>query len=255
MTMNSMKRETEKLKKKIKQAPRILKFRGKRVVHSVDWRWADWTTLPGEFIPLMINSDSTPHDWYRDYLALMSELQDPLYGGEICWNCAIHQAQSAKKEIDRFTKLWEGEGGEAAKEQQRKELGEKFRLSSEKDEALRDVEWRVFNELGEANNRTCKVVNYFKCPYGEERRKLIDNGSLAYEIWQHIKWYEHHWNNNHTITAAKSEMKWYHYGEPGIIDVTSLDDIVKALDDGRFDKIVEEHERYMKENGWEIYAL
>jgi len=246
MTMNSMRRETEKLKKKIKQAPKILKFRGRRVVHSADWTWADWTKLPGEFIPLMINPHSTPPEWYRDYLALMHELQDPLYGGEICWNCAIYQAESAKKEIDRSTKYWEEEGGEVSKE---------IRVSIEKDEALRDVEWRVYNELGEANNRTCKVVNYFKCPYGEQRRQLIENGTLAYKIWQHIKWYNHHWNNNHTTTPAKSEMKWYHYGEPGIIDVTSLDDIVKAMEDGRFDKIVEEHERYMKETGREIYAI
>jgi hypothetical protein len=240
-----MRRETEKLKKKIKQAPRIRKFRGRRVVHSVDWTWADWTKLPGEFIPLMINSESTPPDWYQDYLALMHELQDPLYGGEICWNCAIYQAQSAKKEIDPSTTYWKEEVGEASKE---------IRVSIEKDKAFQEVEWRVYNELGEANNRTCKVVNYFKCPYGEERRKLIDNGSLACEIWEHIKWYDHHWNNNHTITAPKSEMKWYHYGEPGIINVTSLDDIVKALDDGRFDKVVEEHERYMKETGRKIYA-
>jgi hypothetical protein len=42
-------------------------------------------------------------------------------------------------------------------------------------------------------------------------------------------------------------LKWYHYGEASIIDVTSFDDIVKAIEDGRFDRIVEEHERYMKE--------
>ena len=246
--MNSMRRETEKLKKKIKQAPRIRKFRGRRVVHSVDWEWADWTKLPGEFIPLMINPGSTPPEWYKDYRALMQELQDPLYGGEICWmNCAIHQAQFAKKEIDRSTKYWEEQGEEAAKERLRKNWGEKFSSSIEKNEAFQEVEWRVYNELGEANNRTCKVVDYFRCPYGEERRKLIENGSLASEIWEHIKWYDHHWNNNHTITPAESEMKWYHYGEPGIIDVTSLDDIVKAMEDGRFDKVVEEHERYTKQ--------
>lgn len=244
--MNSMRRETEKLKKKIKQAPRILKFRGKRVVHSVDWKWADWTKLPGEFIPLMINPGSTPHDWYQDYLALMQELQDPLYGGEICWvNCAIHQAQFAKKEIDRSTKYWEEEGGHVDKE---------IRVRVEKHKAFQEVEWRVYNELGEANNRTCKIVDYFKCPYGEERRKLIENGSLASEIWEHIKWYDHHWNKNDTLKATESEMKWYHYGEPEIINVTSPDDIVKAIEDGRFDKIVEEHERYMKETGREIYA-
>ena len=42
--------------------------------------------------------------------------------------------------------------------------------------------------------------------------------------------------------------------EPEIINVTSLDDIVKAMEDGRFDKVVEEHERYMKETGRKIYA-
>lgn len=245
MTMNSMRRETEKLKKKIKQAPRIRKFRGRRVVHSVDWEWADWTKLPGEFIPLMINPGSTPPEWFRDYLALMSELEDPYYGGEICWNCAIYQAQSAKKEVDRNTEYWKEEIGNLPKE---------MRVSVERDQALRDVEWRVYNELGEANNRTCKVVNYFKCPYGEERRKLIDDGILASEIWEHIKWYDHHWHKSHSLTAPNSELKWYHYGEPEIINITSLDDIVKAMEDGRFDKIMEEHERYMKETGRKIWA-
>lgn len=243
MTMNSMRREAEKLKKKIEQAPRIRKFRGRRVVHAVDWEWADWTKLPGEFIPLMINSDSTPPGWYRDYLALMGELQDPLYGSEICWNCAIHQAQHTKKEIDSNTKYWAKEKGKVSKE---------IRLGVERNEALRDVEWRVYNELGEANNRTCKVVNYFKCPYGKERRDLIENGSLASEIWENIKWYDQHWNKDDTFKAPESEVKWYHYGEPEIINVTSLDDVVKALEDGRYEKIEEEHERYMKETGRKI---
>ena len=85
-------------------------------------------------------------------------------------------------------------------------------------------------------------------------RDLIENGSLASEIWEHIKWYDQHWNKNDAYQAPESESKWYHFGEPEIINVTSLDDIVKALDDGRFEKIVEEHERYMKETGRNIYT-
>ena len=238
MTMNSMRREAEKLKKKIREAPRIRRFRGRRVVHSVDWEWADWSKLPGEFIPLMINAGSTPREWFRDYLDLMSELQDPLYGSEICWSCAIFQAQHAKKEVESNTEYWAEEIGKLSKE---------MRLGVERNEALRDVEWRVYNELGEANNRTCKVLNYFKCPYGNERRDLIENGSLASEIWENIKWYDQHWNKDNVHKAPESESKWYHYGEPEIINVTSLDDIVKALEDGRFEKIIEEHEQYMKE--------
>ena len=185
----------------------------------------------------------------------MEKLQDPTWGNQICWSCVVHQADHAKQQIDRFTKYWEEHGGETAKEQHFQEMGEKFRLSYQKEEALRDLDWRVFNELGEADNRSCKVVNYFKCPYGEKREEFIENGLLADEIWQHIKWYDRHWNHDDTYTPSGSELKWYHYGEPQIMDVTSLDDIVKAMEDGRFDKIVEEHERYMKETGRERWAV
>ena len=230
----------EKLKKKIEGAPRILKFRGRRVVHSVDWTWADWTKLPAEYIPLMINSESTPSDWYRDYLALMSKLQDPDYGGDICWRCAIHQAQSTKHELDQSTKYLEEEENKNPKE---------ISPNAKRNNALKEVEWRIYNELAQANNRTCAVVNYFKCPYGKERRTLIENGTEAYELWQQIEWYNEHWNGTPTMQPPKSEMKWYHLGEPAIINITSLDDITKATSDGRLNKITLEHERYLKETG------
>jgi len=185
----------------------------------------------------------------------MEKLQDPTWGNQICWSCVVYHADHAKGQIDRFTKYWEEHGGEAGKEQHFEEMGEKFRQSYLKSEALRDVEWRVFIEIAEANNRTCKIVNYFKCPYGEKRQEFIENGLLAEEIWQHIYWYDIHWNEGHTFEVSPSESKWYHYGEPALIDVTSVDDIVKAMEDDRFDKIIEEHERYMKETGREIWAL
>jgi len=48
-------------------------------------------------------------------------------------------------------------------------------------------------------------------------------------------------------------MKWYHFNEPDILDVTDLDDIMRSLDDGRFHKILEEHERYMRETGKKVW--
>jgi hypothetical protein len=50
-------------------------------------------------------------------------------------------------------------------------------------------------------------------------------------------------------------MKWYHYNEPPIIDVTDYDDILRAIDDGRLDTIITEHLRYMKETHCEIWNL
>jgi hypothetical protein len=44
-------------------------------------------------------------------------------------------------------------------------------------------------------------------------------------------------------------MKWYHFDEASIIDVTSYDDVMKALDDGRLERIIAEHEKHTDETG------
>jgi hypothetical protein len=50
-------------------------------------------------------------------------------------------------------------------------------------------------------------------------------------------------------------MKWCYFNEPPIIDVMNYDDLVRAIEDGRVDKIIQEHERYMKRTNREIWAL
>jgi hypothetical protein len=195
----------------------------------------------------MINPHSTPADWYQDYLSLMAHLRDPDYAHAVCFTCAIAQAQSAKREIDRIAKYWEEQGGESARQEQLRMLREQTRRSSEKQDRMREAEWRLYNEAGGADNRTCEVMNYFNCPYGEEYDDLIENGSAVSEVWEHIRWYDTHWNRSHTYSPSASEMKWYHYDEPSILDVTDFEDITKAAEDGRLDRIAEEHERYKKE--------
>jgi hypothetical protein len=59
-----------------------------------------------------------------------------------------------------------------------------------------------------------------------------------------VEFYDRHWNGSQMYTPSPSEAKWYHMGEPGLLDVTSRDDILKALEDGRMDKIVDEFRRY-----------
>jgi hypothetical protein len=44
-------------------------------------------------------------------------------------------------------------------------------------------------------------------------------------------------------------MKCYHFNEPPIVEAKSLEDVLKAEEDGRLNRIVDEHERYMKETG------
>ena len=63
-------------------------------------------------------------------------------------------------------------------------------------------------------------------------------------LWRLVEFYDRHWNDPRTYTPSPSEAKWYHMGELGILDVTSRDDILKALEDGRMDKICSEYSRY-----------
>jgi hypothetical protein len=253
--IEQIRREAKRLEKKIRSQPRILRFRGRRVVHADEWKWGDWTRLPDSYSILIVYGKSVPEDYLRDYAALMEKLQDPTYGKTICWSCAIHRAQDAKKELDRHDQYWQEHGGEAAKAQHYQELGEPYASDFQREDEIRHVEYRIYNELAEANNRTCEVLNYFHCPYGDERGQLLEDGDGANRLWQHIYWYDIHWNRSISYTPGASDMKWYHFDEPSIIDVTNYDDIIRAIDDGRLDRIIDEHTRYMKETGCEIWNL
>ena len=50
-------------------------------------------------------------------------------------------------------------------------------------------------------------------------------------------------------------MKWYHVNEPSIVGVTNYDDVIQAIEDGRLNKIIDEHTRYMKEPDREVWAF
>lgn len=253
--MEAIKRETEKLKKTLDSMPRTWKFRGRRIVPAENWKYGDWSKFPDRYHLLAVMGNDVPADWRADYFALLRKIKDPEYAKDRCYHCAVNQAQHCRKELDRHQKYWAENGGEEAKQRFYEQCGEPKKSQFRREDAMLETEWRLYNELAGANNRTCKIINYFHCPYGDEWRDLIEDGYLAYKLWQHVTWYDRHWNPDHTFTSPASERKWYHYGEPAIIDVTNLDDICKALDDGRFDKIVAEHERYMKETGYDIWAI
>jgi hypothetical protein len=97
---------------------------------------------------------------------------------------------------------------------------------------------------GAAEGKVCKVHNKYLCPYGALSCELIKLGNMVRHLWGLVKFYDRHWNGSKTCTPSPSETKWNHMGEPGLLDVTSRDDILKALEDGRMDKIVEEFKTY-----------
>lgn len=253
MSKERIKKDIQKLQRTLKNAPRILAFRGRRVVSAYKWKWMDWSTLPDGYNLLVIwnNKEGFPEDWLRDYADLLHKVKDPEFGKMICRNCIINLAQDVKREIDRFSEYWQKDGGEPAKRKHLEELSDRERLLDLKEDAMRKVHHRLYNDVAE--DRACGVINYFKCPYDKQRDSLTEDGSIVDEIWQHVEWYDRHWNRDPSYEPPASWMKWYHFDEPAILDVTSFEDILKSLEDGRFDKITEEHERYMKETGAKIW--
>jgi len=253
MSKQQIKKEIQKLRRAVEKAPRLLEFRGRRVVSTYKWKWMDWSTLPDGYHLLVIwsNKEGFPEDWLRDYVALLHKVKDPEYGKHLCSDCIIKLVQDAKHDIERFRKYWAEHGGEEAKRKDMEETSEPYRLKFLKEEAMRQVRYRVYE--GDGEEPTCDVINYFKCPYAEDRDLLREYGSVSDELWQHIEWYDRHWNRDPSYEPPASDMKWYHFDEPPILDVTDFNDIEKAMEDGRLKRIVEEHERYMKETGCEIW--
>lgn len=255
MSKQNLKKEIQSLQRTIKRAPRIWKFRGRLIVRDEDWKYGDWSKLPDQYDPLLLMGADPPKDWVRSYLALMDGIRDPNYGWARCLHCAINEAQDRKKEIERGEKYWRENGGEEARRKFYETCGEPKTSEFQRQDSMQEVEWRLYNEAAGAENRTCQTINYYQCPYPDERDALIEDGRSAYILWLHIQWYDRHWNPSTSWTPLRSDGKGYHIGEPAIIDVKSFEDIMKALDDGRIMKIIIEHKRYMKETGAKIWSL
>jgi hypothetical protein len=106
------------------------------------------------------------------------------------------------------------------------------------------VELDFMEVEGEAKGKICKIRNRYLCPYGAECWKLIKVGKVVKYLWKLLEFYDHHWNISHTGTTPSSDAKWHHFSEPSILDVTNRDDILRALEDGRMDKIESEYSAY-----------
>ena len=192
MSKRSIRREIEGVRKRIEKMPRIWKFRGRRVVSVDQWQPEDWTTFPDEYDEDFSLWLKPPADYWRDYKALLYKLEDPTWGHTLCYHCAIYNAQGVQKTIEQLG--WDHRGGEEAREKFYQTCIPSKVLEFRREDAMREVELRLYNEAAGANNRTCDVKNYFKCPYGKERDQLTDDGYLAGKIWKAVEWYDRHWN-------------------------------------------------------------
>ena len=109
---------------------------------------------------------------------------------------------------------------------------------------MANVKLEFLEAEGGAKGKVCEARNKYMCPYGEKSSELIELGAPVAYLWELIEFYNLHWNGSSSYTPSPCQAKWYHTGEPGILDVTSREDILKALEDGRISQIADEHKRY-----------
>lgn len=173
------------------------------------------------------------------------------FGKLACWPCVVPDTADLKELIRRCEEAIQKNEEEMKRDNPSeivKEMYEYYRRPNVvKRNRMMYVQLRLYENLGLAEGKTCKERNKYKCPYGKHSKELIENGMLVRFIWKLIEWYDYHWNPNDTYKPSADDMKWYHYDEPSIIDVTSYEDVLKAIEDGRLKKIFEEYKKYEKE--------
>jgi hypothetical protein len=66
-------------------------------------------------------------------------------------------------------------------------------------------------------------------------------------MWEIVERYDYHWNGSLYSEPRPKDMKWYHFDEQKIVD-DRLRDVVKALEDGRMERIIKEYRRCEREH-------
>ena len=173
------------------------------------------------------------------------------YGKAACWDCAVPDAVWLREHIKKLEETIR-KNDEEMKSPKPPWIVRKMDMYYRKPNVVREnkmkhVKLRLYEKLGLAEGKSCDVNNKYKCPYGKQADELIENGRIAKFIWDIVWWYDFHWNPSDTFRPSANDMKWYHYGEPSIIDVTDYNDILRAVEDGRLERIIEERKRYKSE--------
>lgn len=255
MSVEGLRKRVERLKKKLGVSEGPIKvWRGRRVVAFEgwnEWKPGAFKAFPDSFMPIF---GEPPEGWMRDWFDLLVKLKDHGLGRWRCFDCVIRRASELRVEVEKRCRF-----REENKDFYERELSPEKRREFERQDRLKVTEYRLYNDLGGVKGRVCPLDeekrDFFNCPFGEEAESLVEYGRLVKAFWKHLEWYnDHHWRSS-TFTPAEDELKWYHYDETPIVDPADYDDVLRAVDDGRFGKVVEEHEAYMKETKSPSWAL
>lgn len=173
-------------------------------------------------------------------------------GGKIsCWDCLVSEAMYLREFLVKLEQA-KKENEEEMKKSEPSSLTVDMYRHYRRPEVMRtdkmiEVHLKFLEEFALTEGKTCTVENKHFCPYGARCKQLIRYGWETWALWEYVEWYDEHWNGSLYSEPRPKDLEWYHFGEPKMIDVTDYEDIVKALDDGRMERIVKEYARYKKE--------
>jgi hypothetical protein len=175
------------------------------------------------------------------------------YGRLACWGCGVPDAvrlrEDARKRVE-FQEEMEMNLASGNASEFWVDLYEYHKKPEAiKMDMLCFVELKFLEEHGGTEGKVCRKFNHNKylCPYGDESNELIRLGEDVHFLWSLVRHYDSHWNRSSSFVPGAGSEEWYHYDEPGFLDVTSYDDILKSLEDGRMNRIADEYVKYWKE--------
>jgi hypothetical protein len=198
------------------------------------------------FTVVLLKRNLSLEGFEREYF----EGEFDFYGRLYCDCCAVPRAMYLR---EYFKKL--KESNEWIEQNRKLEPNDDFwlrlyeaRFSADavKAEKMKRVLLEFMEVDGKAKGKVCKVHNKFLCPYGSKSRELVKLGDIIHYLWRLVEFHDRYWNYPEKFGSSRDEAGWFHPGEPRIIDVTSREDILNALEDGRIDKIASEFRRHEK---------
>lgn len=170
------------------------------------------------------------------------------YGRMLCLGCGVPEAMRLRKYLRDLEKS-NAEVAEKYKANPDDYIYSrlyKFRFSpgSVRDMKMKRVELEFLELYGGTEGKTCEARNKCLCPYGAKSSELIKLGDRVETLWDIVEYYHSHWHPSDGFRLGDSDVQWYHFSEEDFLDVTSREDILKAVEDGRIEKIAEERRRH-----------
>jgi len=181
------------------------------------------------FIVACLRRNITLNEFYADGFDFDFKVNGYLF----CLGCVVNGATKLRDKILIFdlyrreneAKVQSGEASESELET----WAHKRKPENVRRDKMLDVELRLYEEIGRAKGKICTDNNRCRYRYKAKSTKLADCGGTAKRIWELVEFYDEHWNGSLYSAPRPKDMKWYHFDEQRIVDMTDYETWLRFL--------------------------